>query len=71
MPILLPLPGGRTLEGVMDLAFLEAGAWTVLDFKTDAELSFSQSRYERQVQWYAYALAKLTGLPASGVLLRA
>jgi ATP-dependent exoDNAse (exonuclease V) beta subunit len=71
MPILLPLPGGRTLEGVMDLAFLEAGAWTVLDFKTDAELSFSQSRYERQVQWYAYALATLTGLPASGVLLRA
>jgi ATP-dependent exoDNAse (exonuclease V) beta subunit len=55
----------------MDLAFLEGDIWTVLDFKTDAELAFSQNRYERQVQWYAYALSKLTGLPARGILLRA
>ena len=71
MPLLLPLADGTTLEGVMDLAFLEDGVWTVLDFKTNAELSSSQSRYERQVQWYAYALSKLTGLPARGILLRA
>jgi ATP-dependent exoDNAse (exonuclease V) beta subunit len=55
----------------MDLAFLADGQWTVLDFKTDSEISSSQSRYERQVQWYAYALSKLTGLPAKGILLRA
>jgi len=36
-----------------------------------AELASSQNRYERQVQWYAYALWKLTGLPARGILLRA
>jgi ATP-dependent exoDNAse (exonuclease V) beta subunit len=71
MPILLPLGDGRTLEGVMDLAFLADGQWTVLDFKTDSEISSSQSRYERQVQWYAHALSKLTGLPAKGILLRA
>jgi ATP-dependent exoDNAse (exonuclease V) beta subunit len=71
MPILLPLADGRTLEGVMDLAFLANGEWTVLDFKTDSEISSSQSRYDRQVQWYAHALSKLTGLPARGILLRA
>jgi ATP-dependent helicase/nuclease subunit A len=71
MPVLLPLADGKTLEGVMDLAFLENGEWTVLDFKTDAEISTSQSRYERQVQWYAHALSRLTGLAARGVLLRA
>jgi ATP-dependent exoDNAse (exonuclease V) beta subunit len=37
----------------------------VLDFKSDAEISSSQSRYVRQVQWYVYAISKLTGLPAS------
>src|SRR5437867_3862467 len=70
MPLLLPLADGKTLEGVMDLAFLEDRAWTVLDFKTDAELSANQTRYQRQVGWYAYALSKLTGMPAAGVLLR-
>jgi len=70
-PLQLPLSDGRRLEGVMDLAFLEGDTWTVLDFKTDAELASSQNRYERQVQWYAYALSKLTGLPTRGVLLRA
>jgi ATP-dependent exoDNAse (exonuclease V) beta subunit len=69
LPVVLPLEDGRTLEGVIDLAFLEKGEWTVVDFKTDAELSASKPRYERQVQWYVHALSKLTGLPAKGVLL--
>jgi len=69
LPLLLPLGDGRTLEGVVDLAFLENGEWTIVDFKTDADLSGSKARYERQVQWYVHALSKLTGLPAKGVLL--
>jgi ATP-dependent helicase/nuclease subunit A len=69
LPVVLPLEDGRTLEGVIDLAFLVNGEWTVVDFKTDAELSASKPRYERQVQWYVHALSKLTGLPAKGVLL--
>jgi ATP-dependent exoDNAse (exonuclease V) beta subunit len=71
IPVLLPLAGGQTLEGVIDLAFLENGAWTVVDFKSDAELSASLVRYQRQAQWYAYALNRLTGFPATAVLLRA
>jgi ATP-dependent helicase/nuclease subunit A len=70
IPLLLPLDGGKTLEGVIDLAFLENGAWTVVDFKSDAELAAGQSRYRRQAQWYGYALTRLTGLPATAVLLR-
>jgi ATP-dependent exoDNAse (exonuclease V) beta subunit len=71
MPLLLPIAGGRTLEGVIDLAFLTNNQWTVVDFKTDGEFLANNSRYERQVQWYVYGLATLTGLPARGVLLRA
>jgi ATP-dependent helicase/nuclease subunit A len=69
LPLLLPLGDGRTLEGIVDLAFLENGEWTVVDFKTDANLSASKAQYERQVQWYVHALSKLTGLPANGVIL--
>jgi len=69
LPLLLPLGDGRTLEGIVDLAFLENGEWTVVDFKTDANLTASRAQYERQVQWYVHALSKLTGLPAKGVIL--
>jgi ATP-dependent exoDNAse (exonuclease V) beta subunit len=71
LPLLLPLGDGRTLEGIVDLAFQENEEWTVVDFKTDAELSANKARYERQVQWYVYALSKLTGLRAKGTLLQA
>jgi ATP-dependent exoDNAse (exonuclease V) beta subunit len=67
MPIHLRLEDGRLLEGVMDLAFLEEDRWVVVDFKSD---SASAARYERQLQWYLYALWKLTGREARGYLLR-
>ena len=67
LPVHLPLADGRLLEGVMDLAFLEQDRWVVVDFKSDA---VDSARYERQLQWYLYALAKLTGREATGHLLR-
>ena len=54
---------------MIDLAFLENAGWVVVDFKTDADSAARRAQYERQLQWYAYALAKLTGKPASAVLL--
>jgi len=69
LPVLLPLEGGKVLEGVLDLAFLEQGTWTIVDFKTDADQDTPRRRYERQLRWYALALSRLTGLPARGVLL--
>jgi len=68
-PVTLRLDDGRMLEGVVDLAFVERGGWIVVDFKTDADLGERRAQYERQLRWYAYALARLTGMEARGVLL--
>jgi ATP-dependent helicase/nuclease subunit A len=69
-PFTLPLEGKGLMEGVIDLAYFNEDAWVVVDFKTDANIASQRAKYERQVQWYAYALMKLTGLRATGVLLR-
>jgi ATP-dependent exoDNAse (exonuclease V) beta subunit len=68
-PVTLKLDGGRLLEGIIDLAFVEQGAWVVVDFKTDAEVADHRARYQRQLQWYVHALARLTGMEGRGILL--
>jgi ATP-dependent exoDNAse (exonuclease V) beta subunit len=68
-PLLLKLPDGSLLEGVVDLAFREANHWTVVDFKTDRELGDRRSRYAAQVGLYADAISQATGEPTRGVLL--
>jgi ATP-dependent helicase/nuclease subunit A len=57
------------MEGIIDLAFVEDNAWVIVDFKTDADISGHQEQYQRQLQWYASALRRLTGLPAGAYLL--
>ena len=67
LPVHLRLETGRILEGVIDLAFIEHDRWVVVDFKSgDAD----SARYQRQLQWYLYALAQLTGRQSAGHLLR-
>ena len=68
-PVVLKLDDGRLLEGIIDLAFVENGAWIVVDFKTDADISDRRAAYERQLRWYAHALTRLTGMPARAYLL--
>ena len=68
-PVILKLDGNRVLEGVIDLAFLDNGAWHIVDFKTDADLPANQPRYLRQVAWYARALREATALPVRATLL--
>ncbi|HEY2845230.1 MAG TPA: 3'-5' exonuclease, partial [Bryobacteraceae bacterium] len=68
-PVQLRADGNRLMEGVIDLAFVENGAWVVIDFKTDADVSGRGEQYQRQLQWYASALSRLTGLPARAYLL--
>jgi ATP-dependent exoDNAse (exonuclease V) beta subunit len=72
-PILLDLPDGRLVEGVLDLAFREVEAdgpvWTVVDFKTDVEMGERKDAYARQVALYAEAVSVATGERARGVLL--
>ena len=68
-PFVLQLEDGRTLEGAVDLAYLEDGGWVIVDFKTDLDLEDHRDKYCRQVAWYQLALEQLTGLPARGVVL--
>jgi len=61
---------GMMIEGVLDLAFEEGGATTVVDFKTDHELAAGESRYRAQVQQYVSAVTRATGRPAKGILFK-
>jgi ATP-dependent exoDNAse (exonuclease V) beta subunit len=69
-PLMIVRGDGEIVDGVADLAWLDGGAWTVVDFKTDRELEGAEEPYRRQVALYAEAIAAATGLPARAVLLR-
>jgi ATP-dependent exoDNAse (exonuclease V) beta subunit len=69
-PITAVQADGSILEGVLDLAFEEDDGWTVVDFKTQAELVGPLARHRRQVAAYAAVVARVTGRPATPVLLR-
>ena len=70
-PVTCTMPDGTLVEGVVDLAFEEAGEWIVVDYKTDREVAQrGEDRYRRQVALYASAIAQATGQPAHGVLMR-
>jgi ATP-dependent exoDNAse (exonuclease V) beta subunit len=71
LPLTFTEDSGRVIEGVADLAFLEDGGWTVVDFKTDVEIGrLGLDVYRRQVGFYAAAVARASGQPASSVILR-
>ena len=67
-PIALKLRHGF-VEGKADLAYQNAAGWTLIDFKTDAELDSSLSSYQTQLLWYAFALHTLTSKPVRAFLL--
>lgn len=57
------------VDGQCDLAYETVDGWVVIDFKTDVVLATDEA-YRRQVALYCEALARATGVPARGVLLR-
>jgi ATP-dependent exoDNAse (exonuclease V) beta subunit len=70
-PVTCTLEDGTVIEGVVDLAFEEAGRWQVVDFKTDREIDAAgEMEYRRQVSIYAAAIQEATGLPADALLVR-
>jgi ATP-dependent exoDNAse (exonuclease V) beta subunit len=69
-PVTLRTADGGLVEGHVDLAFEDGDGFVVVDFKTDRELEGALDRYTAQVQVYAGAIARATGKPARGVLLR-
>jgi ATP-dependent exoDNAse (exonuclease V) beta subunit len=72
-PVLLRNSDGSLVEGILDLAFREmegdAPVWTVVDFKTDVEISGRGQEYARQIGVYVDAVRAATGESAQGVLL--
>jgi len=61
---------GRLIDGQIDLVFESPDGWTVVDFKTDAELAIGEEVYRRQVALYAEAIATITGQSARAMILR-
>jgi len=63
---------GSIVDGIIDLAFHEPheATWTVVDFKTDADLDAERrSAYELQLRVYMAAIHAATGAPTRGILL--
>lgn len=64
--------GQRTLlQGVIDVCFIEEGAWVLVDYKSDraTDVQALIARYRPQLQLYAMALARMTGLPVKERIL--
>lgn len=71
--LVLDEDAGTLLQGVIDCAFLEESCWVLVDYKTDRimdEEAFRQ-RYAMQLEWYARALERITGLPVKEMWLYA
>ena len=69
VPVTLRAESGAIIEGTVDLAFQEDGAWVIVDFKTDEELRRA-ANYAQQLRLYRDAVGASTGEPAEAVLLR-
>jgi ATP-dependent exoDNAse (exonuclease V) beta subunit len=69
-PVTIRLDTGAMVEGYVDLAYRDEGAFVVVDFKTDRELEDARERYEKQVSLYAAAIRRSTGLPTRAVLMQ-
>ncbi len=69
-PVTLPDADGTLVEGVVDLAFLQAETWMVVDFKTDPDIESQLPIYTRQVALYAAAIGGATQLATRAILMR-
>lgn len=63
----LALDADRVLDAQVDLAFREERGWVLVDYKTDRVTAVSMAAaaagYQRQLELYAQALRRLTGVP--------
>lgn len=64
-------PFETLLQGVIDLCFVEGGAWVLVDFKTDRVSQAEQlwPRYRRQLAYYRQALTRGTPYPVKEMAL--
>ena len=59
------------VQGTIDCCFIEHGAWILLDYKTDRtdDVEALKARYAGQMNIYALALERITGIPVRQRLL--
>ena len=65
MELMVRLEDGTLVDGRIDFAWSDGERWTVVDYKTDRR----ERRRVGQLQLYALALQRSTGLPARGIVL--
>ena len=65
LPVMVRLEDGTLVDGRIDFAWTDGASWTVIDYKTDRQ----EKRNVAQVQVYALALQRATGLPVRGIVL--
>lgn len=65
MDVVVKLDDGTLVEGRIDVAWSDGERWTVVDYKTDRR----EKRRVGQLQLYALALQKATGMRARGIVL--
>ena len=63
--------GDMLVQGTIDCCFIEDGKWVLLDYKTNRtdDLEGIKTHYRRQLELYAYALEKITGIPVKERIL--
>ena len=63
--------GEILVQGAIDCCFLEDGQWVLLDYKTNRAENLEEIRafYARQLELYAYALKRITGVPVKDRIL--
>jgi ATP-dependent exoDNAse (exonuclease V) beta subunit len=65
LPVMVRLEDGTLVDGRIDFAWTDGASWTVIDYKTDRR----EKRNVAQVEVYALALERATGLPVRGIVL--
>jgi ATP-dependent helicase/nuclease subunit A len=65
LPVMVRLEDGTVVDGRIDFAWSDGQSWTVIDYKTDRR----EQRNVAQVQLYALALQRASGLPVRGIVL--
>ena len=55
------------VQGTIDCCFLEGGKWVLLDYKTDRadDPDALREHYRKQLNVYALALERITGVPVA------
>src|ERR1019366_8060101 len=65
LPVMVRLEDGTLVDGRIDFAWSDGESWTVIEYKTDRR----EKRNVAQVEVYALALQRATGLPVRGIVL--